>query len=221
MVNFTITLPKHDFTIPFNHDIFIQLFPNSLITLTLQSRENTIELENELVTPDILETLSYVITNKDYPYIGNPNGKKILDYLGIDFPNLVYESAYAEFKRNNPDIRLLVREDLNTNYYDILNSAIKAKFPLLVTYLFSQTNPAEHDFADFQLFQNILNSRSCSSEQESIAEMILKNRRITPYLVSVAIDFAFRDAFRLGYKHLLQVLSQVFQRTPEIDLRLS
>ena len=218
MATFTVTLPKHNFTIPFNYDEFTQLFPNSLITLALQSGESNIELENKLVTPDILEVLSYITINRDYPYVGNPNGKRALDYLGIDLPDFVYEPIYAEFKKHNPNIRLLTAEDLNTNYNQILNSAIEEKFPSLVTYLFSQTNPMEHKQEDLYAFQGILlglYSKIHSSNQELIAEMILLNRNIDSLLSPDTINNNIHDAFRLGYINLLQLMFRKFNRTPE------
>ena len=66
---FTVTLPKYNYVESYDRAEFTSLFPNSLITLALQSGENDIPLENSLVTPDILQALSYITTRREYPIL--------------------------------------------------------------------------------------------------------------------------------------------------------
>ena len=174
-MSFIVSLPKYNITVSFNYDEFTSFFPNSLITLALQSGESDIPLDNPLVTPDILHVLSYIITNKDYPYISIPNAKKSLDYLGIDLPDMVFNPKYEEFRRDNPDLTL---DNLSNNYGRELEYARDHKFPELAQYLFSITNPEDTVDSDTKVFDNIITSDYISESDSKIAVMILLKRNI-------------------------------------------
>ena len=69
METFTVSLPRYDITIPFDYMAFTKKFPDSLITLALQSGESDVPLDNPLVTPQVLNLLQEILTTGKYPYV--------------------------------------------------------------------------------------------------------------------------------------------------------
>ena len=136
--------------------------------------------------------------------------------MGIDLPDFVYDPAYSGFTQRHPELKLFTPEDLNAHYGEILHQAVVEKFPALALYLFRQTNPKEHSEEDYKEFQSVLNKYPTvhSSNEEYIAEMILRYRNIQPLLSADIIDNDIHSAFSLGYNHLLPVMFQLFNRTP-------
>lgn len=173
MSEFTVYLPRYNYRIIYNYDDFTQSYPNSLITLALQSGENEIPIENPLVTPEILQLLQDVMTTDQYPYISNLNVMKILDYLGIDFPKAVYDSRYETLLNTYPNL------DWNNKYFRILQYAIDNNFPELASYLFSMTDPDKHKDDDSALLNFIIFMQSglASPEKEEIGVMLLQERK--------------------------------------------
>ncbi len=67
---FIVTLPQYNISIPFDYTQFIEKFPDSLITRTLDlTHEKDIPLDNPLVTPEVLQVLSRILTTGKYPYV--------------------------------------------------------------------------------------------------------------------------------------------------------
>lgn len=222
MSSFTVVLPRYkDFRISYPYAQFQEEFPDSVIALALQSGETEIPLDHPLVTPNVLEPLKYVVERNDYPPIPIEE-KKSLDYLGIDFPDFVYDPAYSVFKQDAKDLSL--KHDIEANYEKILHQAIESKVPSVAAYLLSQTDPKDYRQVDFKEFQDILGLDEKgqsklrhvihSGNREWIAEMILRNRDIQPLFTPIIVGSDMLTALRLGYASLFQMMSQLFDRSP-------
>ncbi len=210
---FIVFLPKHDYRQEYNYDEFIQLFPNSLITLALQSHELIIPIDNPLVKPEILKLLHTILIETQYPYIDDSSGiiRKSLDYLGIDLPDFVYNPLYAKFLQSHPHINLFNLDDLNKEYTSILVIAREMKFPSIVDYLFSMTKP--HIEQDITAFNEILCGRVYSESNEAIAVLILQKRDISEEVM--AHIRAYMISFiTLGYVNVVKILKDKYQVIP-------
>lgn len=126
--------------------------PDSLFTRTLDlTGEKEIPLDSPMVTPGILRLLQYISNTGDIPYISDPNIKRVLDYLGIDLPEVVYTPGYERFKQIYPNITTI---DWNKEYKHILAMAVQTETPLLAQYLFNHTSPEVHQADEFQSIQS-------------------------------------------------------------------
>lgn len=185
MVTFTVTLPTYNTTVSFDTTRFTQLFPDSVITLALQSGENDIPLENPLVTPYILELLQTIVISGLYHYIPDSvSTRRALDYLNIDLPEPVYYPQYQEIMDTYPYVDLT-----NFNpYVRNLGLAVQYQFPEWVRYIFDHTNSREHQKEDYDVFRNILQSRSLSKVDYRILRMLIRDRGVIGYFKTKPFD---------------------------------
>lgn len=110
MDRFEIEPTNYGRLIDFPTEEFKRIFPNSLpITVIEQTGNYHIPLENPMITPEILEILSDIVENEDYPYIGIPNAKRAFDYLGIDLPEYVYDPCYGVLRSKYPELDKILR----------------------------------------------------------------------------------------------------------------
>ena len=125
-----------------------------------------------MVTPDILKLLDEIIRTQDYTYVGIPNAKRALDYLGIDLPDMVYNPKYQDFRKRYPYITL-DNIDKIYNYYQSLTTAREMQFPELAQYVLQHSNPDEHIEANWQVLLDILNTKDVNPTFVDIALMIM------------------------------------------------
>ena len=199
-MSFIVSLPKYSYQQPFNTSEFTSAFPNSLLTLALQSGEKVIELENPLVTPEVLQLIQSAMTTGRYPYIDENTGRA-LDYLGIDFPEFVYDPRYRDFLSTFPN------PDWNADYYSILQYAVDHNFLGLAQYLFSITNSAEHKEDDTKMIQYILRLNPYippTDEREGILSTLLQNPNI-----SIDPKSIYQSVANHGYINILKYLNDV------------
>ena len=116
---FIVNLPD-GYSISYDKSKFINTFPNSMITLALQSDEKEIPLSHPLVTKDILEFLREIMEGRDYPLLSG-SVRKSLDYLGIDLPEFIYDPEYPKFTTDNPSIHFNINMDWDLDYETYLN----------------------------------------------------------------------------------------------------
>ena len=208
-MSFVISLPN-EYQQQFNTMEFLQMFPGSLPALTLQSGENEVPLENPLVTPNVLQLLQDVITTQSYPYIGDVKIQRALDYLGIDFPEFVYDPRYGDLLKMIPDL------DWNRDYYPILKYAVDQNFLSLAQYLFSMISPEEHLKDDFKIVNYILGLPvdelkyiygryiPSTNEREEILLMLLQDRKVPVNPKSI-----YQSVSNHGYVNVLKYLNDV------------
>ena len=134
MNTFTVFLSQHNVSFPFDHAKFIEKFPDSLLTRTLELTHDTqIELDHLLATSEVLQFLSQIQATGHYPYVPIEY-KKSFDYLAIDLPDPIYDLKFQEILAQYPDIDLDNLKD--PNYSALLNIAIAFEFPGLAEYVF-------------------------------------------------------------------------------------
>lgn len=182
METFTISLPNYDFALPFNRESFIRMFPDSVITRTLElTKENDIPLINPLITPRILLPLQLISNTGYIPplYESADMFQRALDYLGIDLPEVVYDINYPIFLRIYPNITTL---DWNREYKSILAMAVQTGTPTLALYLFNHTDAKTHVQDDYDQFIELIQKSEMTPEDAEIAIMILRKRMIGEYL---------------------------------------
>lgn len=215
MNTFTVTLTSHNYSISFPTEEFIKSFPNSLITLALQSKEKDIPIENPIVTSDILEHLLYIIKHQDYPYIDVPNAvrssesyhsvRKILDYLGIDLPDFIYTFKYEQWRRLNPDFTF---RDLDKFYYSIMRYCIDVNCPDLANYVIDHTSDRNLE-DDVKIIQEyILTGPSYdhlpyTEGVDTILPILIRKKQLIPKIYN---DRLLRRIASLGYIQLLDEL---------------
>ena len=181
------------------------MFPDSLITTTLNlTHELDIPLDNSLVTPDILQLLEYVVTNKDYPYIPDPKVGVSLDYLGIDFPDIVYDPRYIPFREAFPDLDW---NNLDQNYDRIMEYAVNNNFPELSQYLLEHSHPEEHTSYNEQVFTDIIDSRN---KPLSIATLLVPHIDVPEVLRRYVEFYALYVLIATGYLPLIQAVAQYY-----------
>lgn len=186
MDTFTITLLGYDdYSLSFDYTSFIEKFPDSLITRALDlSHEKDIPIDNPIVTPEVLQVLSQIITTGTYPYTPIEY-ERALDYLNIDLPNPIYNPKYRDVLTSYPNINL---DNLDSpNYSILLNVALEFQFQELAEYIFAHTNPNEHQQEDYTLFQTVLNSQ-LTPILTQIGVMILENRNILSLLQGETLE---------------------------------
>ena len=172
-MSLNVALPEYKYTQMYDLEAFMSMFPDSLITRTYEvTHDTTIPIDNPLVTPDILRLLDEIIRTKDYPYVDIPNAKRALDYLGIDLPDVVYNSKYQDFRKRYPYITLDNIDKIH-NYYQSLTTAREMQFPELAQYLLQHSNPDEHIEANSQVFLDIINTKDVNPSFIDIASMIM------------------------------------------------
>lgn len=213
MSTFTVSLPQYGAKESFDTERFIQLFPNSVIALALQSGENDVPLENSLVTPSILELLQEIVTTGRYRYISDPSRqiRRALDYLNIDLPEPIFDPKYEQFQERLPLFNL---NDF-TDYAHYLGVAVREKFPELAKYLFAHTEPRAEDFLSFR---STLKSLQISPDEVSILLMILRTRDIVPRINRYAETFQEKlwdQIIQAGEPDLFEEYIQAFPESPE------
>ena len=167
---FTIYLSSYNYRESFHIDKFILIFPNSLISLALQSNEDIIEITKDIVTPDTIQLLQTIILTDDIHHT-DISYKKRLDYLGIDLPDIIYHLKYSEFRKQYPNIKFKSIPD----YYElIIQIAQKLEFPELVQHLFESTSPDAYIPIDKSIFQDLIKS----GMNIQIAIIFLKYRQV-------------------------------------------
>lgn len=86
MTTFAVHLPTYEYSLDFDRKEFTETFPQSMITLALQSREEIVPIENPMVTPEVLQLLKHFSGTQEFPYIRDDIEylrvlNKTLDYL--------------------------------------------------------------------------------------------------------------------------------------------
>lgn len=200
METFTVTLPEYKFTIRFNTQDFVRLFPGSLIALALQSGENDIPLSNTMVTSEILQLLSQILTTQDYPYVSIPNAKQILDYLGIDLPEFVYDSKYGMFRRDNPGFSMPMLDEW---YTPILRYSIDTDFSELARYVLDHTDLELHQEDDIKLVQTNTKEGPYVSGGDHILPIIVTQRKLLPKIVT---KYLVANVAERGYIELFDLI---------------
>lgn len=197
----TITLPKYEnFSESYDLTEFANVFPDSFIVADAMSNPD-ITIENPLVTPEVLDILQYILTQRDYPYIPM-RIKTALEYLQVQVPSIVYDPRYDSFRKEYPNLHLLDQDDLEANYLLILQEARDLHFPELAMYLLDHlVNPEDQ----YQLFNDILRvfPPVHSETDEQIALAILQ---ANPVFLSSGgfIDQAVRKGYLNLVKYLLE-----------------
>lgn len=193
MTSFTVTVCNQSscYRQEFDRDAFTSMFPNSLITATLELcgqvggatcrmdessiGENDVPLENPSVTPEVLALLNELSLTRKYSAV-DARYKKALDYLGIDLPEPVYYPQYAKILGDLPDF------DVNDfkNYAAYFQLARDYRFPELASYLFSQTDPFKYKQQDNIAFTALANELKTHPETSlsRILILLLTKRKI-------------------------------------------
>ena len=159
----TITLPKHNFSLPLEKKLILDKFPDSLLGKTLElTSDKEIPLDHELITPDVLILLYQLLHSKDLPYIDDENMFKALDYLCI---NLSSEGRYSDLKLNK--------------YQMLLEMAHRSHSLPMIEQLFGETNSGDYTPEDCNFLDKIIVQSPLSSLDEKIATLIIKERDLT------------------------------------------
>lgn len=181
---FTLVLPLHKYRKNFDTTQFTETFPESMVSLALQSGETIVELDHPIVTPEVIDLLYTIVSTSQYPiptgirqvasptypYV-DPKLKKELDYLGIDLPAMVYNPKYRQIEGSD-------LKKVDVSYDTWLAWARKLHFPELAHYIFSVTSPDRHSGTDFHEFMSILRDDKSCEEDIQIAVMLLRDRNV-------------------------------------------
>lgn len=137
---FTIILPRYSYSKSFPRDRFMELFPGSMITNTLElcQSETKITLTQDFITPDILNFLEVLITSWDTPAIKDDKDplKPLLvksgAYLGILVLSIIGDPEYTSYYRGLMcDVNLFTLEK-NPERYRIFAYAVFHGFEPLI-----------------------------------------------------------------------------------------
>lgn len=136
MDTLTVTLLTGDSLVAKKEDVKF-LFPESLFSSLIDQGYDQVNIENSVVTPEILGVISHLLTNKTL--IGLPlrlpNMTEVAKYLGLDILALLSDPKFHLFRRVHPEINIVDPEERTDQYSNILSWAIENDDHMLATYV--------------------------------------------------------------------------------------
>lgn len=172
---FYVVLPRYDrATWMFSKSAYMKLFPESLLgnTLFLDGTASVIELEQDVVTPEIMSFLWFTVRYGQLPSIPEVDLRNAGAYLGIDIMLFIqgrsYQKSYGSFHYN-----LLDTTDVRSNYAEIMNTCFEFDDIAFTQYMFNQVDPDQTINDDMSTIPEI-----ALSNQVHRFKMYMDQRRI-------------------------------------------
>lgn len=166
---FTVYLGVYGYGLNFDQEVFTKTYPESVITLALQSGEETITLTNPIVTPEILQLLKSYMKTQNYPWIDEKSKDafiRAIDYLSIDpFPEFMYSPEYKRYTQGTG--KWINALTVDTEYTQLITT-----YPELAAGICQWTDKDVHREEDTKIFDRILQEDpSVVNEQVGLALM--------------------------------------------------
>lgn len=205
----TINLTNPPFSITYDEKAFLDRFPGSLISNTVDlTGENVVDLSHPDVTPTHLQILQDILNNEVLPQL-NPNLQKGFNYLGIDIPEIMFTPEYTQFFVY-PNINLLDLRQLDRRYSQLMLYALefgRDDYPF-IRYLFHHTDPDRHSEQDFQAFTSFKLVYIWSENVHRILLALLRDRNVISFIkerLPRPNDIGLADIVGLGYPDVLRL----------------
>lgn len=137
-MSFTISLPTHsNFQYTYDRKKFLEMFPDSMISLALQDLEETRFDIHQIVTPYTLEYIHILLTeSKLCP--SRDNLAEASRYLLIPILEVVCHPEYEKFYRDYLKVNLLDTESIKTHYQEIVVYGLLHQYSSLLSYIWDR-----------------------------------------------------------------------------------
>ena len=213
-MQFIITIRDDTTKYIFNRHKFTSLFPDSLITTTLNMSSDTdIEFTQPFITPNVINMLSY-ITEHEYvrpDFKSFPELIQAGDYLNIDILTIIGDEKWIQFTKMCPEINLLKIGKLFI--VQIFMYAVHIGHLSLVKYLI---NKGADPSISYQKIKNCALTESCIRGHTHLVRYLLKDKRIDPN-----DNVVIRFASLLGHIDIVNLLLEDPRVNPSLRVKHS